>query len=363
MSDRREKAVELLARMTEAHGASGSEDNVRRVFREALPENLRTDRTGSIIHEKRGTAERPRIMVAGHMDEVGFMVQHITRSGMLKFVPLGGWIASTLPAKRVRILTQGGHEIIGVIGAKPPHSTPPEERDKPPKIDQMFIDVGAMDDKDVRERFGIRVGDTVVPDSSFTRMHNPDLLLCKAFDNRVGMSVTVQAMLLLQSEQHPNTVFGVGTAQEEVGIRGGQTAVHVVKPDVGIVIEGAPADDFPGTPEDERHGRIGKGVQIRLMDPSAISNGRLARFVIRVAEEKGIPHQIAVRSSGGTDAKPIHLYGEGVPTVVLGVPARYIHTHNSIIHLDDYLGTLELTLELLRRMDEATVRGFTAFLD
>lgn len=361
--DRREKALELLAKMTEAHGASGCEDNVRRVFKEELPENLQTDRTGSIIHEKRGSEERPRIMVAGHMDEVGFVVQHITRSGMLKFAPLGGWIATTLPAKRVRVRTQDGREIIGVIGAKPPHMTPPEDRDKPPKIDQMFIDVGALDDSDVRDRFGIRVGDTVVPDSSFTRMHNPDMLLCKAFDNRVGMSVTVHTMLLLKAEQHPNTVYGVGTAQEEVGIRGAQTAVHMVKPDAGIVIEGAPADDFPGTPEDERHGCIGKGVQIRLMDPSAIANGRLARFAIRVAEEKGIPHQVAVRTSGGTDAKAIHLYGEGVPTVVLGVPARYIHTHNSIIHLEDYLSAVDLTLELLRRMDEATVRGFTAFLD
>jgi putative aminopeptidase FrvX len=357
----KKKAFELLEKLCQAHGASGSEDGVRRIFREELSADLRTDRSGNVIHERRGTSDRPRIMVSGHMDEVGFVVQSITKGGLIKFLALGGWWPHVLLAQRVRIKTRSNAEILGVIGAKPPHLLTEAEREKLLKIDDMYIDVGAKDAGEVASSFGIAPGDAIVPESPFTPLHNPDLLLCKAFDNRAGMAVTIQSALMLRGASHPNTVYAVGTVQEEVGIRGAQTAAFSVHPDVAIVVEGTPADDLPSVSQEERQGALGHGVQIRLLDPSAIMNRPFVEHVVQTANQFGIPHQIAVRRSGGTDAKAIHLHGQGVPTVVLGVPARYIHTHSSIIDINDYLATLQLVLKVIESLDQATVNRFTAF--
>jgi putative aminopeptidase FrvX len=357
----KERAVGLLARLTQAHGAPGSENEVRRIFRNELAKETRTDKTGNVFCWSKGTAEAPLVMLASHMDEVGFVVQTVTKSGLIKFLPLGGWWAHIVLGQRVRILTQEGAEIVGVVGAKPPHFLEGNEREKLMKIDDMFIDVGAGSSADARGRFGIRPGDSIVPDSSFVRMHDPDLLLCKAFDNRVGVALTIHALQLLDGIHRQNTVCGVGTVQEELGTRGAQTAVFSVNPDVAIVLEGPPADDLPDVPEDERQGALGRGVQVRLSDPSAIMNQYLARFVVKVAEECKIPHQIAVRKSGGTDARVIHLHRAGVPTIVLGVPARYIHTQNGILNVQDYLSALDLVLRLMERLDAGVVRSFTEF--
>jgi putative aminopeptidase FrvX len=360
---RKSRAFELLMKLGEAHGAPGYEDSVRHIFREELGAAVFTDRMGNIFCEKKGNSANPTILLSGHMDEVGFVVQAITKAGLIKFLPLGSWWSQTLLAHRVRIRTQGGREILGVIGAKPPHLLSESERERPVKIEDMLIDVGAIDADDLRKRFGIRLGDSIVPYSPFVPMHNPDFLLSKAFDNRVGMALTIQTLQLLTDISHPNTVWGSGTVQEELGVRGAQTVAFTVNPDAAIILEGAPADDLAGISEDERQGAVGRGVQIRLLDPSAIANQRFAQYSIALAESQGIPHQVAVRKSGSTDAGPIHLHQKGVPTVVLSVPARYIHTHNSMIHLEDYLSTLRLVLGLLESLDQDKVNAFCCFLD
>ncbi|MGV8075400.1 MAG: M42 family metallopeptidase [Syntrophobacteraceae bacterium] len=359
----KENAVRLLAKLGEAHGAPGFEGAVRRIFREEVGDNPSTDKTGNIICEKKGATEKPAIMISGHMDEVGFVVQTILQNGLIKFFPLGGWWPHTLLAQRVRILTQTGTEIIGVVGAKPLHFLAESERDKVLKIDDMFIDVGASSADEATNSFGIRLGDSIVPYGSFTRMHNPDFLLSKAFDNRVGMALTIQVLQMLEGITHPNTVYGVGTVQEEVGVRGAQTAVSSVKPDAAIVLEGAPADDLPSIPVEERQGALGRGPQIRILDPSTIMHRNFTRHVINLAEANSISHQAAVRKSGGTDARAIHLQGEGVPTVVVSVPTRYIHTHNAIIHIEDYFNALELVLKLLESLNGDTLRSITEFRD
>lgn len=359
--ENREKAIGLLGKLTAAHGTAGCEDLIRRIFREELNRPVRTDRMGNMFCEVRGTSAVPRIMLAAHMDEVGFVVQAITRKGLLKFIPLGGWWPHTILAQRVRIRTREGKEIIGVIGAKPPHFLAAAEREKVMKIEDMFIDIGAESAEQVQDRFGIRLGDSIAPESSFTRMNETDLFMAKAFDNRVGMALLIHVLSLLDQIQHPNTIFGTATVQEEVGVRGAQTAAFSVDPDLALVLEGTPADDLPLVAEDEQQSVLGRGVQIRLMDPSAIMNRHYAQHVLQVAQSAGVPHQVAVRKSGGTDAKAIHLHGRGVPSVVLGVPARYIHTHNSIIHIQDYLSALELVLRLLQSLDGKTVNAFTDF--
>lgn len=356
----RKKGLELLSKLAQAHGAPGRESAVRRIFRDELG-SVEMDRLGNVFFKKAGAALNPCIMVSGHMDEVGFVVQSITHGGLIKFIPVGGWWSHTLLAHRVRILTRDGVEIPGVIGAKPPHFLTDAEREKLVKTDDMFIDVGAANSEEVRKGFGIRPGDSIVPESPFVSLYNPDYLICKAFDNRVGMALTIQSLQMLREVRHPNTVFGVGTVQEEVGVRGAQTAGHTVNPDAAIVLEGTPADDFPGIPEEERQGVVGRGVQIRVQDPSAIMSPNFVDYALELAQSKGIPHQVAVRRSGATDARAIQLHKQGVPTIVLGVPVRYIHTHNSIIHMDDYLSALRLIMAILQSMDTRIFERLTSF--
>ncbi len=357
MSQRPSK--KLLERLTLAPGAPGAEDAVRDIVREQLEGvgPLSYDRLGSVICEKKGGARAPRVVLDAHMDEVGFMVQSVTDEGKLRFVPLGGWWGHVLLGQRVDVAAQTG-TVPGVIGSKPPHFLAPGERDKVISLDKMYIDVGAGRREEV-EKLGIQVGDPVVPHGEWVEMGVDGVLSSKAFDNRVGVGLLCEALGALQGVDHPNTVVGVAAVQEEVGCRGAITASAGAAPDVAVVLEGTPADDLPGFTE--RQGVLGRGPQVRLFDPTAISNRRLVRVVEDVAREQGIDIQLAVRRSGGTDARSIHTHGLGVPTVVVGVPARYIHTHASLIQWRDYQASHQLVVALLSRLDEPTVASLTDF--
>jgi putative aminopeptidase FrvX len=362
VSAMRTKAISLLQELTEAHSVSGHEDEVRAIFVDELEAcgELSSDRNGSVFCESGGTG--PRVLVAGHMDEIGFMVQNITPDGFIQFVAIGGWWEHNLLSQRVEILTRSGDKIVGVVASRPPHFLPEAQRRQVMTIDQLFIDIGAASRRDVVESFGVSLGDPIAPVSAFTAMAKEDYFMAKAFDNRVGMAGTIQAGQILSQSAHPNRLIFCGTVQEEVGLRGAKTAANFARPDVAIVLEGPPADDAPGFSRADSQGRLGGGVQIRLYDPSAITNPRLARLAIETAVAEGIPHQVTVRRSGGTDAGAFHLANSGVPSIVLGVPARYIHSHNAIIDLNDYLQLLALTIALARKLDEETVAGLISYL-
>lgn len=358
----RAKAVSLLQELTEAHSVPGHEDEVRAIFVDELEScgELATDRNGSVFCEC--GAAGPRVLVAGHMDEVGFLVQNITTEGFVQFVPVGGWWEHNLLSQRVEILTRGGDKILGVVSSRPPHFLPENQRRQVMSIDQMFIDIGADSRKQAVDEFGISLGDPIAPVSAFTPMAREDFFMAKAFDNRVGMAGVIQAGQILAQSKHPNRLILCGTVQEEVGLRGAKTAAVYAKPDVAIVLEGPPADDTPGFARADSQGRLGGGVQIRMFDPTAIANPRLARLAIEVARAEGIPHQVTVRRSGGTDAGSFHLANEGVPSVVLGVPARYIHSHNAIIDVNDHLHLIALVIALVRRLDAETVDSLTTYV-
>jgi putative aminopeptidase FrvX len=358
----RTKAISLLKELTEAHSVSGHEDEVRAIFVDELQEcgELSADRNGSVFCETGD--DGPRVLVAGHMDEVGFMVQNITPDGFLQFVGIGGWWEHNLLSQRVEILTRGGEKILGVVASRPPHFLPEAQRRQVMTIDQMFIDVGAESRHDVVKNLGISLGDPIAPVAEFTPLAREDYFMAKAFDNRVGMAGTIQAGQILAQSMHPNRLILCGTVQEEVGLRGAKTAAHFSKPDVAIILEGPPADDTPGFARSDCQGRLGGGVQIRMFDPSAITNPRLARLAIETAEAEGIPHQVTVRRTGGTDAGSFHLANDGVPSIVLGVPARYIHSHNAIIDVNDYLHMLALTIALVRKLDQETVTRLVTYL-
>ncbi|MGJ8657702.1 MAG: M42 family metallopeptidase [Akkermansiaceae bacterium] len=363
----KEKALALLKELTDAHSVPGYEDEVRAIFADELENvggTLGSDRQGSVYFE-RGLDENsgPRVMIAGHMDEVGFRVQHIRPDGYLKFVPVGGWWPHVMLAQRVEVLTKNGEKILGVISSTPPHFLSEEKRSKVMAITDLFIDIGAESAEEAKEVFGIALGDPIAPATSFTAMTKEGYYMAKAFDNRVGMACAIQAaQILVREEGHPNTLISAGTVQEEVGLRGARSLANLVKPDVAIILEGPPADDTPGFSQSESQGKLGGGVQIRLHDPSAIMNPRLADLAIETAKKESIRHQVTVRSSGGTDAGGFSMSNEGVPCVVLGVPSRYIHSHNAIIDVEDYLCMVRLTVALVKRLDQAKVDELVEYL-
>jgi endoglucanase len=359
--DPKTAAIRLLRELTEAHGVPGAEDAVRRIFLRELAGHgtVHTDRLGSAAVEREDSG--PRVLVAGHFDEVGFAVQHITAKGFLKLVALGGWWTHTLVAQRVRILTKSGQEFLGVIGSTPPHFLGESAKDKVLPLEQLYVDIGASSRTEV-ESLGICLGDAVAPDSAFTALAGGERFLAKAFDNRCGVAAAVQTLQLLKNEPLPCQLIAAGSVQEEVGCRGAVTLGHLTRPDVALVMEGTPADDTPGMPSEESQGALGSGVQIRVLDPTALMNRRLVDLVLDIAQTEGIPHQLAVRRSGGTDAKSFQFHESGVPCIVLGTPARYIHSHNSLLHLEDYLSAVRLTAAVVRRLDTATVAGLTRWI-
>lgn len=353
-------SLERLRDLTLASGPPGAEDEVRELVKTTLSGvgTLSFDRLGSLLCEKTGSSATPRVALDAHLDEVAFMVQSISSDGRLKFVALGGWWGHVLPAQRVDILSEDGKKIPGVISSKPPHFLSAAERDRVQKIDDLAIDVGTTSRK-ATESLGIRIGDPVVPHAEFVPMGCEDILSSKAFDNRAGVGILCETLLRLADLEHKNTVIGIGAVQEELGCRGATTAATLANPDVALVLEGTPADDVTGHPD--KQAALGKGPQVRLYDPTAVSNRRLVGLVREVAEREGIPIQLAVRTSGGTDASRIHLVHKGVPTVVIAVPARYIHTHVSLIHWQDYCQSVDLATALVGALDETTVEELIRF--
>ena len=351
--------LKLLKELTEASGISGYESPIREVVRKYLVNygELSQDKIGSVICLKKGTSEKPKIMLAGHMDEIGFMVKQITPEGFLKFLPLGGWFDQVLLGQRVIIHTVKG-EVIGVIGAKPPHLLPAEEREKVVKRKDMYIDIGATS-KDEVDAAGVRLGDPVIPRADFVELAGGKTYLSKAFDDRVGTALVISALKELQEKSHPNSIYGVATVMEEVGLRGATTSVRAVDPDLAIILESDIAGDVPGIKPEESSIKLGKGPTVILYDARMIPNIRFRNFVLDVASKNNIPVQLSAIEAGATDGGIIHLHGTGVPTIVIGVAARHIHSHSSIIHRQDYDEAVKLLLALINGLDAKSVASFT----
>jgi endoglucanase len=291
-------------------------------------------------------------MIAGHLDEIGFMVTQIDDKGFLRFQTVGGWWSQVMLAQRVTVVTAKG-DITGVIGSKPPHILTPEARKKPVDIKDMFIDIGASSKEEAQE-WGVRPGDMVVPAFEFTVLKNEKMLLAKAWDNRIGCAIAIDVLKNLSAEKHPNILYGVGTVQEEVGLRGAKTAASLIKPDIAFAVDVGIAGDTPGVSEKEAQGKMGEGPQIILYDASLVSHKGLRDFVTKTADELNIPYQFDAMPGGGTDAGSTHLTGEGVPSIAITIATRYIHTHGAILHRDDYENAVKLITEVVKRLDRET---------
>lgn len=348
-----QETLQLFKTLTELPGAPGNEHLVRKFMRSELEkysDEIVQDRLGSIFGVRRGNENGPTIMVAGHMDEVGFMVTAITDNGMLRFQTLGGWWSQVLLAQRVEVITDNG-PIIGVIGSIPPHLLDEEKRKKPMDIHNMMIDIGA-DDKEDAIKMGIKPGQQIVPICPFTSMANNKKILAKAWDNRYGCGLSIELLKELKDEALPNILYSGANVQEEVGLRGAQSAANMIKPDLFFALDASPANDMSG--DKNAFGQLGKGTLLRILDRTMVTHRGIREFILDTAESNDIPYQYFV-SQGGTDAGRVHISNEGVPSAVIGICSRYIHTHASIIHVDDYAAAKELLVKLVKQCDKTTV--------
>lgn len=358
-----QKDEQLLIELTDARGVAGNENEVREIFKkyaEPFADKIVYDGLGSIIAKRVGEKAGPKIFFSGHMDEVGFMVTRITEKGFIKFQTLGGWWGQVMLAQQVQIKTNAGKIIHGVIGCKPPHVLSEKARQQPYDVAEMFIDIGASSDEEVRE-WGIRPGDMITPYIEYKRMNGTKFMLAKAWDNRVGTAISLKVLENLANQGHPNILFAGSDVQEEVGLRGAQTSTYLVNPDIAFALDTGTAGDTPGMTAKEADSELGKGPQILIFDASMIPHKKLRDFVIDVAEENNIPFQYTVIAAGGTDAGKMHLTRNGIPSLAITVPVRYLHSHTSIIHEDDYLNTVKLVTEVVKRLDTETVKKIKEF--
>jgi len=342
--------TELLRELSDAFGVSGFEDEVREVLRTRVApfvDDVSVDPLGNLLAVRRGKDERV-VMLDAHMDEIGFLVKWIDEKGYIRFVPIGGWDDRIVPGHRVVLLTRGGDRRLGVIGCAPPHILSEEERHKPIPINRMFVDFGATSRQEAAD-FGIQIGDP------FT-IHYPLAPLCegyvtgKALDDRAGCAVLVETARRLADTKPSLTLAFAFVFGEEVGLRGAKTAAFRLDPSLALAVEGTIGADMPGVAEETQPTRLGRGPAISVADRSIIVSPRIVRALESVADAEAIPYQYKLPTYGGTDAGAIHLSRGGVPTGVVSVPCRFIHSPISTLRLNDFENTIRLVTSFVRSL-------------
>lgn len=344
------KTYETLKTLSLLPGIPGHEKLVRTYLSEQIKDfsdELIVDNLGSLIARKQN--EGPRVMIAGHMDEIGLLVTQITKEGFIKFQTIGGWFSQVMLAQVWDIHTPKG-VVTAVTGVKPPHIIPADKRKEAIQIETMYLDIG-VSSKEEALSLGILPGQMVTPHSEFKVLGSQKHLLSKAWDNRIGSAVVMEVLKRL--DHAPHDLYATFTVQEEVGLRGAKTSSYIVQPEIAIAIDTGLANDVPqGDPSEQS---LGKGPQILLYDGGLVPNQNLRRFVIDVAKEHKIPYQEAFITGGRTDAGNMHLAHGGALGLSICIPTRYMHSHTSIIHYDDYENTVKLVLAVLKKLDRKTV--------
>ncbi len=350
-------SIDLIKNLSNAYGAPGFEDDVVEIIKKDFGHvfNIKEDSMRNlVIYRKNHTGNKPLIMLDGHSDEVAFIIQSIKANGTMRFLPLGGWMAQNVPGHKVMIKNEEGKYIEGIIATKPPHFITGTVGLQP--ISDMVIDVGATSYDEVINIFKIEPGAPVVPHAQFSFNEETEVMLGKAFDNRLGCGCVIETLLALEGLDLPVDVVGSISVQEEVGCRGAKVNTNTINPDLAIVFEGSPADDTFMDKYDSQ-GALKKGTQIRHYDMRLIANHRLISLAKSTAKEKNIPYQCAVRSGGGTDAGVIHIEESAVPCLILGTPVRYAHTHYGFSALTDYIASIDLAVEIIRNITVDTLNS------
>jgi len=354
------KALEMIAAISNANGASGFEDLVVEAmlpYAQGLGETTVDRMRNLYIRRGENTGGRPVVQLDAHSDEVGFMVQAICPNGTLRIIPLGGWVNTNIPAHKVWVRNRHGDYIPGITASKPPHFMSEQERKAPLELKNITVDVGAVSREEAVEAYGVRIGEPVVPDVAFTYSEATDLMVGKSFDCRLGCAAILKTLHELKGRPLAVDIVGACAVQEEVGVRGATVTAQTIHPDIAIVFEGCPADD---TCVDSYmvQTAIKRGPMLRHIDAKMITNPRYQRYALDLAAELGIPVQEAVRAAGSTNGAAIHLSGSGVPVIVIGIPVRYAHTHYGISAYADFDHAVQLACEILSRLDAPLIASF-----
>jgi putative aminopeptidase FrvX len=337
-----------LEQLSNACGVAGREEEVRNLMVKLLKphaDEVVVDRLENVIAVKRGKKDKLKVMLAAHMDEVGLMVKTISKEGFLQFTKMGGIDDRILMAQKVNVLTDKA-VLPGIVGSKPPHIQKEEERKKIVTYDELFIDVGAESREDAKE-MGVKIGDPVAFDVKYVKI-GKDAVMGKAFDDRIGCAVMVEALKQLQETEC--TVYAVGTVQEELGLRGAGTAAFGIDPDVGIALDVTVAGDVPGVREFDTTVKMGKGPALSVTDSGLITHPKVLRLLMGAAEENKIPFQLETGLMGTTDAARISLTRQGVPSGTISIAARYIHSPVGIVSLKDAENSAKLAVAAVQRI-------------
>lgn len=340
----------LLKKLSEAHGASGYEDKVRKIVHEELGKHcnqVEVDKLGNVIGTL-GSGD-PRIMLAAHMDEIGFAVKYVDDNGFVWFVPMGGFYVPTIYSKRVQLHGDKG-VVRGVIGSKPPHVMDSDEKKKMPKMKEMYVDVGAKSREEV-EAMGVRIGTPITFDKSFRTLNNT-VVTGKSMDDRAGCVALVEAAKRLKTTSFKGTVHLVATVQEEVGLKGARVCAYKLNPDVAIIIDVGLAGKSPSIEQNEIPSELGAGPVITYVEAKGrglIANPKVNEWLLRTAKDNEIPYQLEVGGGGRTDAAAVYITGEGIPSGAIGVPCKYIHSPVEVVDLKDLENTVKLVVKAVER--------------
>jgi len=337
---------DLLKRICEAPGIPGHEDAVRPIVIEAmtpLVDEISVDALGNVIGRKKGNGG-PRVMLAAHMDEIGFIVRYVDDNGFIRLQNVGGFDARVLPSQRVLVHTRDGAALRGALqlATKPTHVLQPDEI-KPPKVTDLYVDLGMGGDA---VKAQVDIGDMVTFDRTLERVG--DTVMSKSLDDRASVFMMIEALKVVGA--HQAEIVAVATTQEEVGLRGARPAAYSVDPDIGVALDVTIAGDIPGFEPSERVSKLGDGVAIKIFDSSHLPNHKLIRHLRDIAEKHGIKHQLEVLSRGGTDAGAMQLSRAGMPVITISLPTRYLHTVNEMAHVDDIQAEIDL---LARYLEDA----------
>ena len=343
--------MDLLRELCETPGVSGREERLRAIVRrelEPLADEVRVDALGNAIFERRGRGSR-RLMIAAHMDEIGFYVTHVDNRGFLRLAPVGGHDPRNMVAQRV--LVSGRKDLPGILypGCKPPHLQEADERDRAPKIGAFFVDLG-LPVEQVREQ--VPVGSMVTIAREFCEIG--ENVCCKAMDNRLALYIMIEA--IRRAGPSGFDVYAVATTQEEVGLRGAAVVSYEIQPEVAVALDVTIAADLPEMPEAEYVTRLGGGTAIKLMDSSSISSPPLVAFLQALAERRGIPYQFEILPRGGTDAGAMQRARAGAPTVTISTPTRYVHTSVEMANRADIEASIALLAAFIEEGDAGDYR-------
>ncbi|GAA0742340.1 aminopeptidase [Clostridium oceanicum] len=342
--------LKLLERLSNTDGISARENKVNEVLYDELKEysdEISYDNLGSIIFKKKGECDKPKIMIAAHTDEVGFMVKNIDDLGFIHVIMIGRIRDKGFFLQEVRITTKEGDKVIGIINGEIDSNT------NEPK--DIYIDIGAKNREDVWN-LGIRPGDMVTYTSEFKKYKLENIVAGKAFDDRLGCYILSEVMKKLKDLKHKNTVYGVGTACEEIGTRGGKTAAYKVNPDICFVIDVACARD-QRIRNYSNNRQIGKGPMIISFDRTLTPRRKWTDIIIEKCNELKIDFQYDMFSRGGTDGGSVHLTNEGIPTVAICIPVRYGHCNYSILNVKDLENTINLLIEIIKDLDKENIKN------